>query len=110
MSGVWVFNKGVIRLVENPAAEADGRQSGNVRRKVLVHRPTNEVVTSYSALERLLLGLGWERYYDDPDLLQFHRASSIHLISLPRDFSRFSSVNMYDIVVQNRNVFEVRDM
>ncbi|KAK8684516.1 hypothetical protein V6N13_040540 [Hibiscus sabdariffa] len=114
MSGVWVFKNGVVRLVENPGAEPlDGSRQGsssNVRRKVLVHVPTNEVITSYEDLEIKLLSLGWERYYNDPDLLQFHKQSTVHLISLPKDFNRFKSIHMYDIVVKNRNMFEVRDM
>ncbi|XP_042505499.1 flowering-promoting factor 1-like protein 3 [Macadamia integrifolia] len=114
MSGVWVFRNGVVHLVENPATEPlDGggsRQALNSRRKVLVHTPSNEVITSYAVLERKLLGLGWERYYNDPDLLQFHKRDTVHLISLPIDFSRFRSLHMYDIVVKNRNCFEVRDM
>ncbi|KAG7991349.1 hypothetical protein I3843_02G070600 [Carya illinoinensis] len=105
MSGVWVFKDGVVRLVENPAAE-----SLDARRKVLVHTPSNEVITSYAALERKLLSLGWERYYKDPDLLQFHKPSTVHLISLPKDFNRFKSMHMFDIVVKNRNMFEVKDM
>ncbi|KAK7260810.1 hypothetical protein RIF29_27108 [Crotalaria pallida] len=113
MSGVWVFkNNGVYRL-ENPQAEAsDGRQgrSSSSKRKVLVYLPTGEVVNSYAFLEHILTGLGWERYYDgDPDLYQFHRQSSIDLISLPRDFSKFNSINMYDIVIKTPNVFHVRD-
>ncbi|XP_019180154.1 PREDICTED: flowering-promoting factor 1-like protein 3 [Ipomoea nil] len=102
MSGVWVFNNGVVRLVENP-----GEWQG---RKMLVHLPTNEVITSYAVLERKLLALGWERYYDDPELLQYHKRSTVHLISLPKDFKKFKSIHMYDIVVKNRNEFEVRDM
>lgn len=98
MSGVWVFKNGVVRLVENPG-----------RGKVLVHLPTNEVVTSYEVLERMLTSIGWERYYDDPDLFQFHKRSTIHLISLPKNFKKLKSMHMYDIVVKNRNVFEVRD-
>ncbi|KAK4770436.1 hypothetical protein SAY87_030968 [Trapa incisa] len=108
MSGVWVFNNnGVIRLVENPGAEMHG---GGGRRKVLVHTPSNEVITSYADLETKLSSLGWERYYDDPSLLQFHKRSTVHLISLPKDFQRLKSMHMYDIVVKNRNFFEVRDM
>lgn len=108
MSGVWVFKKGVYRLVENPQAEAS---SNNSRRKALVHLPSGEVVSSYESLEQILMGLGWERYYGgDPDLYQFHKHSSIDLISLPRQFSRFSSVHMYDIVVKNPNTFHVRDI
>ncbi|KAK8550621.1 hypothetical protein V6N13_119136 [Hibiscus sabdariffa] len=99
MSGVWVFNNGVYRLESSP------------RRRVLVHLPSAEVVSSYSSLDRILRGLGWERYYGgDPDLYQFHKQSSIDLISLPKDFSKFCSVHMYDIVVKNPNVFHVRDM
>ncbi|PIA61492.1 hypothetical protein AQUCO_00300773v1 [Aquilegia coerulea] len=105
MSGVWVFKKGVVRLVENPAGE-----STEGRRKVLVHKASNEVITSYAILERKLYALGWERYYDDVDLYQFHKRTSIDLISLPKDFNKFRSVHMYDIVVKNRNIFEVRDM
>lgn len=101
MSGVWVFNtNGVIRQAE----------SGS-RRKTLVYLATGQAVTSYSELEQILTGLGWERYYGgDPDLLQFHKRSSIDLISLPRDFSKFNSVYMYDIVIKNPNVFHVKDM
>ncbi|XVF48155.1 hypothetical protein PTKIN_Ptkin03bG0168600 [Pterospermum kingtungense] len=97
MAGVWVFNNGVYRLESSP------------RRRVLVHLPSGEVVSSYSSLEQILRGLGWERYYGgDPDLYQFHKHSSIDLISLPMDFSKFTSVHMYDIVVKNPNVFHVR--
>ncbi|KAI3756116.1 hypothetical protein L1987_55930 [Smallanthus sonchifolius] len=105
MSGVWVFKNGVVRLVENPGA---GSMQGASRGKVLVHLPTNEVVTSYEVLERMLTSLGWERYYDDPDLFQFHKRSTVHLISLPKNFNRLKSMHMYDIVVKNRNVFESR--
>ena len=112
MSGVWVFkNNGVIRLVENPSAESNERNGGGSRRRVLVHLPSGQVVTSYSSLEQILKELGWERYYGgDPDLFQFHKHSSIDLISLPRDFSKFNSVYMYDIVIKNPNMFHVRDI
>ncbi|XP_060174068.1 flowering-promoting factor 1-like protein 3 [Lycium barbarum] len=107
MSGVWVFKNGVIRL-ENPC---DCHVVGSTgRRKVLVHVPSNEVITCYASLERKLYSLGWERYYDDPQLLQYHKRSTVHLISLPMNFSRFKSMHMYDIVVKNRNEFEVRDV
>jgi len=103
MSGVWVFKNGVVRLVENPASE----HSSTARRKVLLHTPTNEVIASYSSLERKLMGLGWERYYNDPDLIQFHKRASVDLISLPNDFQYFKSMHMYDIVVKNRDSFRV---
>ncbi|KAK4737716.1 hypothetical protein R3W88_001413 [Solanum pinnatisectum] len=105
MSGVWVFKNGVVRLVEN--SDCHG---ANGLRKVLVHLPSDEVITSYAVLERKLYSLGWERYYDEPELLQYHKRSTVHLISLPKDFSRFKSMHMFDIVVKNRNEFEVRDM
>ncbi|XP_015086900.1 flowering-promoting factor 1-like protein 3 [Solanum pennellii] len=105
MSGVWVFKNGVVRLVEN--SDCHG---ANGLRKVLVHLPSNEVITSYAVLERKLYSLGWERYYDEPELLQYHKKSTVHLISLPKDFNRFKSMHMFDIVVKNRNEFEVRDM
>ncbi|CAI0438770.1 unnamed protein product [Linum tenue] len=110
MSGVWMFkSNGVIRLVENPNSDMMESGGGGRRTKVLVHLPSGQAVTSYAALERILFGLGWERYYGEPELLQFHKRSSIDLISLPLDFQRFSSVYMYDIVVKNPNLFHVRD-
>uniref|UniRef100_A0A7C9E4Y8 Flowering-promoting factor 1 n=1 Tax=Opuntia streptacantha TaxID=393608 RepID=A0A7C9E4Y8_OPUST len=115
MSGVWMFdNNGVIRLVENPHAEqgSGGNQARRHRpRKVLVHLPTGQMIDSYQTLEYILKGLGWEVYFGgDPDLYQFHRRCSIDLISLPSDFSKFSSVYMYDIVVKNPNIFHVREV
>ncbi|KAJ4775843.1 Flowering-promoting factor 1-like protein 1 [Rhynchospora pubera] len=99
MAGVWVFKNGVVRLVESS------------RRKGLLYTPTNEVINSYSSLEHKLLRLGWERYNcDDSGLLQFHKSTSVDLISLPRDFNHFRSVHMYDIVVKNRDSFRVIDV
>ncbi|CAH2076399.1 unnamed protein product [Thlaspi arvense] len=107
MSGVWMFNNGVVRLVENPGAEMN---IDKTKRKVLVYTPSNEDITSYSDLERHLCALGWERYHGDTTLLQFHKRFTTHLISLPMDFSSFSSNYMYDIIVKNPNMFKVRDM
>ncbi|CAA0837685.1 Flowering-promoting factor 1-like protein 2 [Striga hermonthica] len=106
MSGVWVFkNNGVMQLVENSTTEHAAKK------KVLIHLPTGQAVSSYSCLEQILKGLGWERYRGgDPDLLQFHKRSSIDLISLPKDFAKFNSIYMYDIVVKNPNIFHVREM
>ncbi|GLT99135.1 hypothetical protein SLE2022_165990 [Rubroshorea leprosula] len=112
MSGVWEFKGGVIRNVPDPEAESSDRRwrGSPARGKVLVHTPTNEIITSYAVLESKLSPLGWERYYDDPDLFQFHKRSTVHLISLPNDFNQLKPMHMYDIVVKNRNMFEVRDM
>ena len=106
-----MFKNGVFHL-ENPQAESGrhGGGTGTGQRKVLVYQPTGEVVSSYGSLERILNGLGWERYYGgDPDLFQFHKSSSIDLISLPREFSKFTSIYMYDLVIKNPNIFHVRD-
>ncbi|KAM3027349.1 hypothetical protein ACUV84_031638 [Puccinellia chinampoensis] len=105
MSGVWVFKNGVVRLVENPGSE----RASTVRRKALMHTPSGQVVSSYSALEAKLTALGWERYYEDPALYQFHKRGCLDLISLPRDFNHFSSVHMYDVVIKNRESFRVVD-
>ncbi|KAL5229344.1 hypothetical protein ABZP36_017609 [Zizania latifolia] len=113
MSGVWVFRNGVVKLVENPPAAANNA-AGGIRRKALLHTPTGEVVTSYASLERKLAALGWERYYGAGAgavaMLQFHKRSSVDLISLPKDFSHFGSVHMYDIVIKNRDAFRVIDV
>ncbi|KAG8064026.1 hypothetical protein GUJ93_ZPchr0004g38642 [Zizania palustris] len=106
MTGVWVFEDGMVRRADSEAPAATGGRGGG---KLLVHVPSSEVVTSYDVLERRLRELGWERYLNDPCLLQFHQRSTVHLISVPRDFSRLKLVHMYDIVVKTRNIFEVRD-
>lgn len=106
MSGVWVFKNGVMRLNDGGGSSSD--QQSSVRKKVLVYLPTGEVISSYKSLEKILIELGWERYYGDIELFQFHKRCSIDLISLPKDFSKFTSVYMYDIVVKNPNVFHVR--
>ncbi|WVZ21132.1 hypothetical protein V8G54_008454 [Vigna mungo] len=94
-----------FRLMENGEAERC-----RMKKKVLVHLASGEVVSSYGSLEQILSNLGWERYYGrDLQLYQFHKHSSTDLISLPKDFSKFTSVYMYDIVIKNPNVFHVRD-
>ncbi|KAK9983986.1 hypothetical protein SO802_033511 [Lithocarpus litseifolius] len=100
MAGVWVFRPdGVINLENHQG------------KKALVHLATGKIVSSYSSLEQILKQFGWERYNGgDPDFLQFHKPPTIDLISLPRDFSRFGSVQMFDIVVKCPNTFHVRDM
>lgn len=110
MFGVWLFKDGVARLVPNPMTEPIDRvEISYSKRKVLVYLPTGEIITSYACLDQKLLGLGWERYpNEDLELLQFHKSSSVHLISLPKDFSKFKSMHMYDIVYKNRLCFEVR--
>ncbi|KAK4784241.1 hypothetical protein SAY86_018609 [Trapa natans] len=102
-------SNGTFRLVENP--QGSWMQGGSTKRKVLVHLPTGEVVSSYGFLEQVLMSLGWERYYEgEPELFQLHKCNSIDLIFLLSDFTKFNSVYMYDIVVKNPNIFKVRDI
>jgi hypothetical protein len=54
----------------------------------------------------MLAALDWERYYGDDALLQFHKRGSLDTISLPKDFARFGSAHMYDIVLKNRDAFQ----
>eukprot|EP00250_Pteridium_aquilinum_P029990 c40461_g1_i1 orf=373-738(+) len=121
MAGVWVFKKGVAKLVQNPQVEAiDGAQVEQWMRqrhesKVLVWLPTKQVICSYAELEEKLALLGWRRYIhsssDHAARLQFHRScSSSLLISLPADFRNFKSMHMFDIVLKNRHHFEVRNL
>ncbi|KAL6902161.1 hypothetical protein ACP4OV_005037 [Aristida adscensionis] len=108
MSGVWVFKNGQVRLVDVKGDGQEAKRAG--KRKALVYMASGEIISSYAALEAKLTALGWERYYyEDPDLLQFHRRGSLELISLPADYARFSSVHMYDILVKNRDAFRVVD-
>jgi len=98
-AGVWVFRDGVMQLL--PAA---GRSS---RRKALVYLPTGQTMAS---LERRLAAHGWERYYENRSLVQLHRRDGGgDLIALLRDFARFRSTHMYDVVVKNRDLFRVVD-
>jgi hypothetical protein len=109
MSGVWVFEDGMVHRADSDPPSNGGGRGGRPGNKVLVHVPSGEVVTSYEVLERRLRELGWEPYLYDPCLLQFHQRSTVHLITVPRDFARLKLVHMYDVVVKTRNVFEVRD-
>ncbi|KAJ3699908.1 hypothetical protein LUZ61_003613 [Rhynchospora tenuis] len=108
MSGVWVFKNGVVRLVENPGS--DYTTSFSVDGKVLFFIPTKAVIASYDMLEMKLVSLGWERQYNDTDLLQFKKQSSTDLISIPKDFSSLTSVHFYDIMIKNREAFRVVDV
>ncbi|KQK21723.1 flowering-promoting factor 1-like protein 5 [Brachypodium distachyon] len=101
-SGVWVFKNGVMQLqAEQPAAA----------RKALVYVPTSETMSSLELLERRLGAHGWERYYENRDIVQLHRRDGgIDLISLPRDFTQFRSTHMFDVVLKNRQNFKVVDV
>ncbi|KAM3372926.1 hypothetical protein ACQJBY_019713 [Aegilops geniculata] len=105
--GVWVFRKdGVMELERQESSSASSRSG-----KALVYVPANETMRSLEALERRLGSLGWERYYENRDLVQLHRRDGgVDLIALPRDFARFRSSHMYDVVVKNRHHFKVVDI
>ncbi|KAI6674045.1 hypothetical protein NL676_001951 [Syzygium grande] len=77
MSGVWVFENGVYRLVKNPQAEGLDGEAGE--------------------------------FQGDADLIQFHKHNSNDLISLPCDFSKFSTVHMDNIVINNPNIFHIQE-
>ncbi|KAG0556551.1 hypothetical protein M758_11G060000 [Ceratodon purpureus] len=106
MAGVWYFNDGVAKLVPNPYA------SRNSPRKILVHRPSNEMMTNFEQLDAKLLGLGWHPYYGDATtpMRQYHLCScTSDLLTLPPTFNSLRTVHMYDIVVKTRSTFQVRD-
>ncbi|KAM3234039.1 flowering-promoting factor 1-like [Capsicum annuum] len=124
MSGVWIFDKkGVAHLIKNPTRESfelkqpaypgtGTATAPGARPRVLVYLPENEMISSYEELERRLIELGWTRFNNPmrSDLLQFHKSDdSAHLISLPKSFTDFKSLHMYDIVVKNPSFFEVRN-
>ncbi|XP_044964588.1 flowering-promoting factor 1-like protein 5 [Hordeum vulgare subsp. vulgare] len=91
--GVWVFREdGVMELksagVQPSAAAAPSK-------KALVYVPANETMRSLDALEQRLGSLGWERYYENRDIVQLHRHDGgVDLIALPRDFARFRSTHI----------------
>lgn len=68
MSAVWVFKNGINRLNDDGGLSTE--KQSDARKRELVHLPTGEVISSYESLERILIELGWERYYNDPEL--FH--------------------------------------
>ncbi|KAF8656622.1 hypothetical protein HU200_060587 [Digitaria exilis] len=104
MPGVWVFRNGVARFEDKQP-----KQSGCSGKKALLHLPTGQPVASHENLQQFLQQLGWERYYEDPALVQFHRRTSVDLISLPADFARVGAAHMNDIVVKNCETFTVVD-
>ncbi|XP_037488507.1 flowering-promoting factor 1-like protein 5 [Triticum dicoccoides] len=108
--GVWVFRKdGVMEPQSAAGGSPTGQGVGG--HKALVYLPANEPMRSLEALERRLGSLGWERYYENGDIVQLHRRDGgVDLIALPRDFTRFRSNHMYDIVVKNRHHFKVVDL
>jgi hypothetical protein len=106
MAGVWYFKDGVARLVQNP------HMATTSPRKILVHCPSNEMMTSFEQLDEKLLGLGWHPYYGDSTtpMRQYHLCScTLDLLTLPPNFDSLRTVHMYDIVVKTRSTFQVRD-
>uniref|UniRef100_R7WE41 Flowering-promoting factor 1-like protein 3 n=1 Tax=Aegilops tauschii TaxID=37682 RepID=R7WE41_AEGTA len=107
--GVWVFRKDGVMELESAAGSTSSRSGpGN---KALVYVPANETMGSLQALEQRLGAHGWERYYENRDVVQLHRRDgSLDLISLPRNFAQLRSTHMYDVVVKNRGHFKVVDL
>lgn len=123
MAGVWVFRNGVFSLVRNPKREAlekGGQYRGSGAagewappKKMLVYRATNEIISSFEGLEKKLFELGWERCPGrDPLLRQYYRPQNgPYLLTLPAtEFHSLKPIHLYDIVVQSRTAFEVRDI
>ncbi|CAO2141384.1 unnamed protein product [Urochloa humidicola] len=110
MLNVRVFRNGVVRLEENPKQAAAAAGAAPCKgKKALVHTPSGQPVSSHETLQRCLQELGWERYYEDPALVQFHRRGNLDVISLPADFARVGATHMNDIVGKNRECFRVVD-
>lgn len=106
MAGVWYFKDGVAKLVPNPFVAMRSP------RKILVHCPSNEMMTNFEQLDEKLLGLGWHPYYGDKITLmrQYHLCScTADLLTLPPNFNSLRPMHMYDIVVKTRSTFQVRD-
>jgi hypothetical protein len=108
----------------------DSAPGVGVRNKVLVYNATNETITSHEDLEAKLLEIGWQLYNTGStasssyctgpaadqssrrhnELRQYHKSSdTLHLISLPIDFSNLRSTHMDDIVMKTRSAFKVRE-
>ncbi|KAH7422185.1 hypothetical protein KP509_13G095000 [Ceratopteris richardii] len=122
MGGVWYFGSdGVARFVRDnsrrtvsPYYEEYQRPTTSEEPKVLIYRPTNQVVRSFNDLQGKLMDLGWRKLsptVQHPRIMQFLRCgpSSIHLITLPTDFSCFSFLHMVDILMKNHEHFAMRD-
>ncbi|EFJ11889.1 hypothetical protein SELMODRAFT_122532 [Selaginella moellendorffii] len=113
MSGVWLFRDGVATLVRNPMKQPlDNFKAWEPPKKQLVYRATNEVITSFDLLEDKLFALGWERCDSEAEESRqyFRSVNGPYFISLPADFTKLKTTHMYDIVVQSRTAFEVRDV
>lgn len=120
MAGVWYFKDGVARCVANPFVVNSRNEPCGMsdrHRKILVHCPSNETMTSYEQLDEKLLGLGWHPYIDGGNdtnqqlqKRQYHLcACTADLLTLPATFNVMRTMHMYDIVVKTRFTFQVRD-
>jgi len=116
MAGVWYFKEGVVRCVANPFVVNSRNEPCGIakrHRKILVHCPSNEIMTSFEQLDEKLLGLGWHPYDDGGNTTQWRQyrlcACTPDLLSLPASFNGLGTMHMYDIVVKTRSTFQVRD-
>ncbi|MCO5604425.1 hypothetical protein L7F22_058590 [Adiantum nelumboides] len=98
-----------------PGVSVDGSDSWAPARKLLVYRASDEVISSYDALEAKLFALGWERDTECfVGIRRYHRTESgpfSQLLVLPNlEFRHLKTIHLYNIVVQSRTAFEVRDV
>ncbi|KAH7285109.1 hypothetical protein KP509_33G013400 [Ceratopteris richardii] len=98
-----------------PGVSVDGSDSWAPARKLLVYRATDEVISSYEALEAKLFALGWERNTScSVTVRRYHRTETgpfSQLLVLPNlEFRHLKTIHLYNIVVQTRTAFEVRDV
>lgn len=107
MAGIWYFKDGAAKLVASPT-----HMTTMSPRKILVHCPSNEMMTNFEQLDEKLLGLGWRPYHGDylTPMRQYHLCScTSDLLTLPPNFNSLRPLHMYDIVVKTRSAFQVRD-
>lgn len=84
-----------------------------VVKKVLIYRPTGEEVNSYNFIESKIFPLGWERC--NPSGFEVREyclptGSSRNVMALPAEFKDLNPIKMYEISVQTRTTFEVREV
>lgn len=98
--------------MQHPRGENMEREMHPGKRKVLVYRPTNHIISSYAELEARLAGVGWSRFpHEQQGTIQFHKGHSSNLlITLPREFRNLKPMHLLDISMKIRDYFEVRDL
>jgi hypothetical protein len=83
-----------------------------VVRKALFYRPTGEEVKTYGFMESKLYPFGWERCnpsgFKAREYCQPYGTTKNTMV-LPHEFRDLSPIKMYEISVQSRTAFEVKE-